>query len=216
MDGIARLQEALERMIRDIRLTFPEFLFIGGGSTANMSGEALRLLQSRYEAKYMDIRDRMYSGLERALAIGVALEQRREYDPSRHPVRITAPPLLPADKKATLEALTLARGLGALSQVDIVRHLQRLDLANADIEADEYLAQMMAPEVRGGLESGHVALMDEVISDLDDAEGLLDRLRQAAPPELVADLEAVAEALSDAAAALREDMPADYEADLDE
>ena len=216
MDGIARLQEALERMIRDIRLTFPEFLFIGGGSTANMSGEALRLLQSRYEAKYMDIRDRMYSGLERALAIGVALEQRREYDPSRHPVRITAPPLLPADKKATLEALTLARGLGALSQVDIVRHLQRLDLADADIEADEYLAQMMAPEVRGGLESGHVALMDEVISDLDDAEGLLDRLRQAAPPELVADLEAVAEALSDAAAALREDMPADYEADLDE
>lgn len=211
MDGVTRLQEALERLIRDIRLTFPEFLFVGGGSTANLSGEALRLLQSRYEGKYEDIRSRVYAGLERALAIGVALQDRREYDPARHPVRITAPPLLPANKKAELEALTLARGLGAVSPVDLVRHLQRLGISNREIEAEEYLSNLLSPEERTGLDSEHVALMDEVISDLDDAEDLADRIRDQLPAELRADLESLIEAISDAASTLRADMPSDYE-----
>ena len=210
MDGVTRLQEALERMIRDIRLTFPEFLFVGGGSTANLSGEALRLLQSRYEAKYLDIRARMYAGLERALAIGVALEQRREYDPTRHPVRISAPPLLPADKKAELEALTLARGLGAISPVDLVRHLQRLGLASDDVPADDYLSDLMSPDERTGLESGHVALMAEVVSDLDDAEQLLERISETLPAELADDVASVVEAISDASSTLQADIP-DYD-----
>jgi hypothetical protein len=210
MDGVTRLQEALERMIRDIRLTFPEFLFVGGGSTANLSGEALRLLQSRYEAKYLDIRARMYAGLERALAIGVALEQRREYDPTRHPVRISAPPLLPADKKAELEALTLARGLGAISPVDLVRHLQRLGLASGDVPADDYLSDLMSPDERTGLDSGHVALMAEVVSDLDDAEQLLERISETLPAELADDVASVVEAISDASSTLQADIP-DYD-----
>lgn len=210
MDGVTRLQEALERMIRDIRLTFPEFLFVGGGSTANLSGEALRLLQSRYEAKYLDIRARMYAGLERALAIGVALEQRREYDPTRHPVRISAPPLLPADRKAELEALTLARGLGAISPVDLVRHLQRLGLASDDVPADDYLSDLMSPDERTGLDSGHVALMAEVVSDLDDAEQLLERISETLPAELADDVASVVEAISDASSTLQADLP-DYD-----
>jgi hypothetical protein len=210
MDGVTRLQEALERMIRDIRLTFPEFLFVGGGSTANLSGEALRLLQSRYESKYLDIRARMYAGLERALAIGVALEQRREYDPTRHPVRISAPPLLPADKKAELEALTLARGLGAISPVDLVRHLQRLGLASDDVPADDYLSDLMSPDERTGLDSGHVALMAEVVSDLDDAEQLLERISEQLPAELADDVASVVEAISDASSTLQADIP-DYD-----
>ena len=207
MDGISRLHDALERLIRDIRLTFPEFLFVGGGSTANLSGEALRLLQSRYVAKYQDIRARYYAGLERALAIGVSLQLRREYDPSRHPVTIEGPPLLPGDVKSELEALTLARGLGAINQVDLIRHSQRLGIASEELSAEDYLEDMLSPEERTGMDTAHAALMEEVVADLEDAEELLERLQASAPEEMGADLVAVLEAVSDAAEGLREDMP---------
>lgn len=178
MSGIAQLQEALQRLIADIRITFPEFLFLGGGSTANLSADALRLLATRYETKYRDIRSRLYHGLERALAIGVALENRAEYDPERHPVRIDGPPLLPTDKKSELEALQLAVNLGGVSRVDIVRATQALQLATSEASAEDY-ARLIAEE-----EMGTAASM------MGDTSDLQERIQDATP-----DLQAAAETL---------------------
>ena len=125
-------------------------------------------------------------------------------------MRISAPPLLPADRKAELEALTLARGLGAISPVDLVRHLQRLGLASDDVPADDYLSDLMSPDERTGLDSGHVALMAEVVSDLDDAEQLLERISETLPAELADDVASVVEAISDASSTLQADIP-DYD-----
>ncbi len=213
MDGISRLHEALERLIRDIRVTFPEFLFVGGGSTANLSGEALRLLQSRYVAKYEDIRGRYYAGLERALAMGVALQLRQRYDPSRHPVSIEGAPLLPGDKKMELETLTLARGLGAINQVDLIRHTQRLGIASEELTAEDYLEEMLSPEERTGLDTDHMALMEMHVSDLEDAEEELEALQASAPEELSERLVRIHEAISDAIEGLRSDMPDREEAE---
>jgi hypothetical protein len=159
MSGMTALQESLERMIRDIRLTFPEFLFVGGGSTAGLSGDALRMLATRYESKYRAIRKRFYSGLARALAIGVAMESLSEYDPGKPVVRIEGPPLLPADLKAELEALSLAKSVGGITNVDIVRRTQALGLADRDISAEDY-AQLVAEQ-----EMGRASML---LGDIDD------------------------------------------------
>lgn len=215
MSGIAQLQTALERLIGDIRITFPEFLFLGGGSTANLSADALRLLATRYESKYQDIRSRLYRGLERALAIGVALENRAEYDPSSHPVKIDGPPLLPTDKKAELEALRMAFDMGGVSQVDVIRSIQALQLASSESSAEDY-ARLIAEEEMGQAAStmgdldDHIERMEEAAADLQAAEETLqDMIRGNEDTETVEALEDVLEAISDATEALTEYSPED-------
>lgn len=148
MAGMKALQEALERLIRDVRLTFPEFLFVGGGSTAGLSGDALQLLATQYVRKYSAIRRRYYGGLARALGIGVAMMQRRPFDPRRLPVKIEGPPLLPADIQRELDALVKAQSVGGISHVDIIRRTQALGLADPDIPAADY-AGLVAEEQMG-------------------------------------------------------------------
>ena len=146
MDGIKALSEQLRQLIDDTRSSMPEYLF--NLSTANLSAEALRLLSGQFEAKYLGIRGELYRGLERALAIGVAMEQRRPYDPNNHPVTITGPDLLPGDILQDLEALARAKDLGGITRQDIIGHTQRLGLADQEIEATDY-AELVAEEEMG-------------------------------------------------------------------
>jgi hypothetical protein len=212
MQGVTQLQTALERLIRDIRLTFPEFLFVGGGSTAGLSGEALRLLSTRYETKYRDIRARAYRGIERALAIGVAMERRAQFDPGRLPVIVKGPPLLPADVKARLEALKMARDLGGVSTFDIIRATQELEIARGDVTAEEY-ASLIAEEEMGTAASilGDADDLEDRIedaaADLEAAEETIQDMIGRAPDEMRDDLEDLLEAVSDAAEVLTDPDP---------
>jgi hypothetical protein len=52
--------------------------------------------------------------------------------------------------------------------------------------------------------------MAEVVSDLDDAEQLLERISETLPAELADDVASVVEAISDASSTLQADIP-DYD-----
>jgi len=142
LSGVSELRAQMERLIDDVRSTFPEFLF--SGSTANLSAEALRLLATRYEVKYEGIRSRIYSAIEKALAMGVALAQNRPYDPLRHPVKLSGPPLLPSDVAALLKVITDARSAGLITMADAVERVQGLDLADQDATPEEYVTRLGA------------------------------------------------------------------------
>lgn len=138
--GVGEIREQMVQLITDVRLTYPEFLF--SGSTANLSGDALKMLATRYEVKYEAIRRRIYGALEKALAMGVAMEMNRPYDPLAHPVVLQGPPLMPADVKARLDELKTASDIGGISRLDIVRGVQALGLADPDTDPEEYLAAL--------------------------------------------------------------------------
>jgi len=140
--GVGEIRDQMESLIASVRLTYPEFMF--SGSTANLSAEALRLLTTRYETKYNAIRRRIYGALEKCLAMGVAMEQGRPYDPTRHPVTLLGPPLLPADVLARLAELEAAQRLGSISRVDVVRRTQALGLVDPEADPEDYAAQLDA------------------------------------------------------------------------
>ena len=134
--GVAQIRAQMESLITQVRATFPEFLFTS--STANLSAEALELLTTRYETKYNGIRSRIYGAIEKALAMAVAMEQNRPYDPERHPVTLVGPPLLPAKTMKLLEEAIKAREAGLITLEDAVKRVQSIGLADADIPADDY------------------------------------------------------------------------------
>lgn len=140
LQAVGVLADRIDAMLEQIRQTMPEFLF--SGSAAGLSGEALKLLATRYVSKYRAIRARVYGGIEVALAMGVALERSRPYDPDSHPVTVTGPALLPADTKGEAETVSVARSAGMMNARDAVRHGQRLGLASGDVDAGDYLAAM--------------------------------------------------------------------------
>lgn len=143
LSGVSEIRAQMERLIDDVRSTFPEFLF--SSSTANLSADALRLLATRYEVKYAAVRARIYGSIEKAIAMGVAMAQNRPYDPTRHPVRLSGPPLLPADVAALLDVITKARAAGLITMEDAVERVQRLDLADRDATPAEYMQRLQAP-----------------------------------------------------------------------
>ena len=147
MSGLAEIREQLAALIEEIRASFLEYLF-NGKSTANISAEALQLLASQLERKYLAIRRRFYTALETAIAIGVAMEQRKEYDPAAHPVTLEGPPLLPANILQTLEALQRAKDVGGITSIDIVKQSQALGLADQEADPEQY-AQLVAEQEMG-------------------------------------------------------------------
>lgn len=161
MAGIAELREQLAALLDDIRGTFPEYLF--NGSTANLSAEALQLIATNYERKYKAIRRRLYGALEKALAIGVALEMGREYDPNNHPAEIEGPPLLPANVLQRLQELASAKDLGIITHVDLIKRGQALGMGDPEADPAEY-ATLINEEEMGRA----TALMD---GDLDPEAG---------------------------------------------
>lgn len=147
MTGLSEIREQILALVDEIRSSFPEYLF-NGRSTANISAEALQLLASQLERKYLAVRRRFYGALETALAIGVAMEQLREYDPSYHPVTIEGPPLLPANVGRQLEELARAKEVGGVTSIDIIRKTQALGIADPDQDAAQY-AELVAEEQMG-------------------------------------------------------------------
>jgi hypothetical protein len=136
LTGASVILDHMQQQMDSIRATLPEYLFSGGGR-AGLSGEALRLLATRYVTKYEGIRHGVYLALEEALAKAVALEKGAAYDPEMHPVRLDGPALLPADMKAELETLALAEP--NLLKKDVVRRLQSLGFADDEMTPEEYL-----------------------------------------------------------------------------
>ena len=142
LSGVSEIRAQMERLIDDVRATYPEFLF--SSSTANLSAEALRLLATRYEVKYGPggVRGRIYGAIEKALAMGVAMAQNRPYDPLRHPVKLSGPPLLPADIEAALRVITAARTGGLITMEDAVQRVQELGLADRDATPEQYVTRL--------------------------------------------------------------------------
>jgi len=143
LTGASVIIEHMEKVVESIRSTYPEFLFSAGGR-AGLSGDALRLLATRYVTKYRQIRHSVYGAMEEAIAKAVALERGIPYDPERHPVKLDGPPLLPADIKAELEALAMAEP--HLLKTDVIRRLQSLGLADDEMTPEEYVKRLAEQE----------------------------------------------------------------------
>jgi hypothetical protein len=183
LSGVDRLAERIEATLAAVRATLPEFLLFG--STANLSGEALRLLSTRYVAKYEDIRGRLYGGLATALHRGVDLALKRPHDPDRTLFTLEGPPLLPADKAAEVATIKVAKDANMVSEVDAVRHSQRLGIASKDQSPEDYAADLMdraAERAAGFFSEGDLAA-----EETPAAEG------EAASVDAVAGVEAVAD-----------------------
>jgi hypothetical protein len=75
------------------------------------------------------------------ICMAVAMEVRQRLDPDRYDkFRIDAPPILPRNVKAELEALDLVKG--DLKRADRIRHLQRLGLVDATVDPEKYAAEV--------------------------------------------------------------------------
>lgn len=136
IDQLLKLHQEIAAHIREVS---PEFLFSDSG--ARESAEARSLRGNAFEAKMLDMRGRNYSALCRAIGMAVAMEERQRWDPDRYDrFRIDAPPVLPRNVKAELEALDLVRN--DLKRSDRVRHLQRLGLVDATVDPEKYAAEV--------------------------------------------------------------------------
>ena len=136
IDQLLKLQQEVASHIREVS---PEFLFSDSG--ARESAEARSLRGQAFEAKMLDMRDRNYAALRRVIAMAVAMEERQRWDPDRYDrFRIDAPPILPRNVKAELEALDLIKG--DLKRADRIRHLQRLGLVDATVDPEKYAAEV--------------------------------------------------------------------------
>ncbi len=134
LSAIKALLEAIDRLLSDVRLTLPEFLFSGA---SGLSGEAIRRLENRFVRKYTAIRQRVYAGLAEVLSKAVSMELRRPYD-GRVLLQIEAPPILPADAASEVEILTKAAASGDVLQVDRIRGYQRLGIASPEMDPEVY------------------------------------------------------------------------------
>jgi outer membrane protein TolC len=119
---------------------------------------------------------------------------------------------LPADVKARLEALKMARDLGGVSTFDIIRATQELEIARGDVTAEEY-ASLIAEEEMGTAASilGDADDLEDRIedaaADLEAAEETIQDMIGRAPDEMRDDLEDLLEAVSDAAEVLTDPDP---------
>jgi hypothetical protein len=174
LSGVERIAQRLDATLASARATLPEFQLFGG---SNLSGEALRLMQTRFQSKYEDIRGRLYRGLARAVAMGVDLALRRPYDPHRTWLTVEGPPLLPSDVAAEVGVLKVAKDAGMLSDVDAVRHSQRLGLASSEQSPEDYAADLAdraaekAASFFGDEPPGGVGKKPPIAEDEDEDDG---------------------------------------------
>jgi hypothetical protein len=135
LSGASSLIDAAEKLRMMARDTMPEFLFAGAGASA--SGAALRFRSALFILKMEEVRGRFYSALARVTEYAVAMGAGVAWDADAMPLTVAGGPILPVDMKTELEMLEVAKGLG-LSSVDIVRHLQRLELVAPSVDPKEY------------------------------------------------------------------------------
>ncbi|MEL6349704.1 MAG: phage portal protein [Myxococcota bacterium] len=140
--GLKALLESAFSQLEQVRRTLPEYLYAGAG--ANASGVALRFLATRFETKYEPIRDNFWGGLALATEMAVSMDRNEAHNADEQYLQIAGPPLLPADVQAELAQLQAATRMGAVSEVDLVRHVQRLGIADAEMSAEDYAEALRA------------------------------------------------------------------------
>ena len=124
-------------IIAQIKAQFPEFLFTEAG--AGSSGTALSLRATDYEQKYTAARGVLFPAIARVTQMAAAMEADAPVEDLAL-YSVSAGPLLPVNRKGELEMVTAARTLGILREVDLIRHLQQLEIIPSDIEPEAYQA----------------------------------------------------------------------------
>lgn len=137
---LSQLLAAAEAARLAARESLAEFTFAGAG--ANSSGEALRLRAAAFVGKYEEIRARVYADLARVTEYAVQMDSGAEYDPNTDAFTIEASPVMQPDRGAELDALERADKIGAITLPDKIRGLQRIGMIAADIDADQYAAEV--------------------------------------------------------------------------
>lgn len=144
--GIGPIREAIADIMTHVRETNPEFIF--ADNAAGESGSARSWKAAALSAKITEARRHNFAALERITGIAVARTESRPYDPERDRFRIDAPPPLAPNVQAEVDTLKVARDLGGVTQIDIVKHLQRLGIADPTADPAEY-ARQVADETMG-------------------------------------------------------------------
>lgn len=140
MQGLAVLLDSINSLSDRVRATYPEFGLFGVGS--GMSGEALKMLASRFESKIGSVRSRVLPAIARAVGIAVATEQDRAYDPEQDRFELAAGPILPPDTAAEIQSLALLTSARLIRRSDAIRTVQSLGYAPADIDPQKYVEQI--------------------------------------------------------------------------
>ena len=140
MTGLREIREEKTNKRTNIQDTRPEFIFHGAGAGA--SGEALKVRAAQFEAQVSEVRGTVFSELARLVEIGVAYATGSVYDPADNWLQVDAPPVLPPDIKALLEALTAADTLKIIARTDMVAALQRVGLVPNDVDPGAYAAEL--------------------------------------------------------------------------
>lgn len=140
--GLAISLDIAREALVQARQAMPEFALVGAG--ANSSGEALIRRQADFTAKIKEIRGRWLPAIADATAYGALLDRDEEIDPDLDYFEVTAPPVSTPDVLQGLEALSRASTVLPLLTRDVLRHYKRLGLLSADVDIEEYEAEIAA------------------------------------------------------------------------
>jgi hypothetical protein len=134
--------EVVRELLMHIRETRPEFLFANSG--AGESGAARSYLAAAFESQIYEVRGHWFDALQRITGIAAAMDAGRQYDEEDDELTIDAPPPLPVDRKAQIEALYLAAG--DIRRADRIRSLQALGMMDATVDPEAYAVQVADEE----------------------------------------------------------------------
>ena len=138
----ASAMDMIREVMAHVRETRPEFLFANSG--AGESGAARSYLASSFASMIEEVRGHWFAAIEEITGIAAAMEANVAYDPDRHAYQIDAPPPLPVDVKASIEALYLAAG--DLRRADRVRALQKYGVLDPSLDPEDYAVQVADEE----------------------------------------------------------------------
>lgn len=139
MKGIDSLLETIDRLLEQVRSTYPEFALFRAGSDA--SGEALKTLGQAFERKILSARAGILPEIARILGVAVAMEENHPFDADADLFKIKVGPVLPVDLKAEVEMVSAAVDGGLLTRADGVRRMQVVGLVGAEHDPEEYAAE---------------------------------------------------------------------------
>lgn len=139
-EAIPGLLEAIGACMAEVRQA-PEFVFTEGG--AGESGEARSYKASAFEAKVKLARDRILTGIARAVWYGTMMDGRRAITPGMEDVtvfKIDAGPILPRNLKSEVEMLMATKT--SVKAADHIRGLQRIGIVDQDEDPEAYAAEV--------------------------------------------------------------------------
>lgn len=139
LTGLDTLLASAQQARAQARETLPEFLFVEAGATA--SGAALSMRATQFVSKMSEVRERWYSGVSRATEMALAMQREATLDEAPK-IRISAPPVLPADSRGESAVIRELYEGGYLLLEDAVQALQRLGYVPADVDPADYAEQL--------------------------------------------------------------------------